>query len=230
MKLVELVFWEFSVNLMTRHNYDSYYSSSICGGDLLWLVNGNTELVHFVAPSRVSDVAFQDDTNGRSRYTSMIFSLRNTNNRVRMGVAMVVTQSQPDWRPVVQCRGFNERRYTIQYDVSMMAPLSEIHIRSVTLSHAIDVSLQDNYTANVLVCRSSTERAIWRKRGTFLASINSINQVGDAQHIVHTLDSSTVLWGAMLLEKTEQYVTTALFYIDRYDVGSMFRRCQLGSK
>ncbi len=179
----------------------------------MWLVDGNTELVHFEESSRVGDVAFQDDTNGWSRYTSMILSLNDTGNRVCMGVAMVATQSQPDWRPVVQCLGSNEQ-YTIQYDVSMMDPLSEIQNRSVTLSHAIDVSLQDNYATNVLVCRSSSERVIWRKRGTFLAGFNGINRVGDAEHRVHSMDSSTMLWGAMLLEKTEQYVTTALFYID----------------
>ncbi len=38
----------------------------------------------------------------------------------------------------------------INYDVPMMDPLSEIQNRSVTLSHAIDVSLQDNYATNVL--------------------------------------------------------------------------------
>ncbi len=46
---------------------------------------------------------------------------------------MLATQSQPDWRLVVQCRGSNEL-YPIQYDVPMMDPLSEIQNRSVTLN------------------------------------------------------------------------------------------------
>ncbi len=179
----------------------------------MWLVNENTKLAHLEESSRVGKVVFQDDMNGRSQYTSMIFSLRNTNNGVAMhGCCYGI------------CHGISEQ-YVIQYDVPMMDPLSEIQYRSVRLSHAIDVSLQDNYTTNVLVCRSSSGKVIWRKQGTLLAGFNGGSQVGDAQHHVHTLDASTVLGEAVVLERTEQHVTTALFYTDQYDVGSYTISC-----
>ncbi len=194
----------------------------------MWLVNGNTELVHLEESSRVGKVVFQDDMNGRSRYTSMILSLRNTNNRVCMDVAMVATQSQPDWRPDVICQGSHEQ-YIIQYDVPMMDPLSEIQNRSVTLRHAIDgddiISTGNNYATHILVCRSHSNKAIWRKQRTFLAAFNGINQVGDAVHSVHTLDSSTVLSEAVLLEITAQLLTTALLYTVRDDVGTVTINC-----
>ncbi len=191
----------------------------------MWLVNENTELVHLVASSSVGNVAFQADTNGRSRYASMILLLHNTNNTVCMGVAMVATQTQPDWRPDVKCRGSSEQ-YIIEYDVPMMAPLSEIQNRSVTLRHAIDGDdIISNYVIHILVCRSSSDKAIWQKQGMFLAVINGNSVAGDAEYRVHPMDSSIVSWEAVVLEKTAQLVTTALLYTDRDDVGIVTISC-----
>ncbi len=146
-----------------------------------------------------------------------------------MDAVVIATQSQPDWRPEVICRGSTEQ-HIAEYGDTMKTPLPEIRDRSVTLKHTIDeldlVSPVNIYSTQIVVCRSSSGKALWLKEGTFLTAFtNGFNIIGDYSYFVHPIDSSIVLWVAVVLEITEQHVTTALFYTDQYDVGSYIISC-----
>ncbi len=192
----------------------------------MWLVDGKPEVVHFVASSRVGSNKFQPNTNTGST----LLSLRNTSNGVCMDAVLIATQSQPDWRPEVICRGSREQ-HIAEYGDTMKTPLPEIRDRSVVMKHAIDeldlISPGNNYSTQIIVCRSSSGKASWLKEGTFLTAFtNRNNIIGDYIFRVHPIDSSTVLWEAVVLEITKQHVTTALFYTaDQYDVESYTISC-----
>ncbi len=194
----------------------------------MWLVDGNTELVHFVSSS-VGSTKIQPNTNtGISRYTSTILSFRNNSNGVCMDAVLIATQSQPDWRPEVICRGSREQ-HIAEYGDTMKTPLPEIRDRSVILKHAIDeldlILPGNKYATQILVCHSSSGKASWLKEGTVLTAFTNGSITGDFIFHLHPIDSSIVLWEAVVLEITEQHITTALFYTDQYDVGSYTISC-----
>ncbi len=190
----------------------------------MWLVDGKPEVLHFVSSTSVGSNKYQPNMNtGSSRYTSTLLSFRNSSNGVCMDAVLIATQSQPDWRPEVICRGSREQ-YIAEYGDTMKTPLPEIRDRSVIMRHPITeidlISPGNNYATQIVVCRSSSGKVSWLKEGTFLTAFQNESITGDFIFHVHPIDSSIVLWEAIVLEKTEQHLTTALFYTDQDDVGS----------
>ena len=190
----------------------------------MWLVDGKPEVVHFVASSRVGSNKFQPNTNTGST----LLSLRNTSNGVCMDAVLRATQSQPDWRPEVICRGSTEQ-HIAEYGDTMKTPMPEIRDRSVVMKHTIDeldlISPGNKYATQILVCHSSSGKASWLKEGTVLTEFTNGSITGDFIFHLHPIDSLIVLWEVVVLETTEHIITTALFYTDQYDVGSYTISC-----
>ncbi len=191
-------------------------------------MNGNAEVVHWVSSTSGSN-EYQPNTNiSSNQYTSTILSLRNTSNGVCMDAVLIITQNQPDWRPKVKCRSSREQ-HIVEYVDTMKTPLPEIRDKTVTLKHAVHeldlISPENNYATQIVVCRSSSGKALWLKEETFLTAFTNESETGDSIFHVHSLVSSIVLWVAVVLEITEQHITTALFYTDQYDVGSYTISC-----
>ncbi len=203
------------------NSYDSYYSCNMCGSVLIWLIDGVYTLRHFTSQSTVGSIQNVASSTESLSYTSIVLSQYQNDSSINcMNVILIATQTYPDWRPSVICRGA-DYEHVVKYSSTIVDQgVAEIQ-GSVTGRLAV---IQRNvvgsdFITGLIVCRSTDSSISWTENGTFIAGYNGGSIPGDNAFQRYPTDPNVILWGTMVLEKKAEEITSLIVGNGRpYDV------------